>query len=146
MIDQGHLGFIISNIGNGDLRVPERRCFAMVDSDLRRLFTGAVIFLSVRCSISALSLPRNIQRTRAVQAQVLPVASRCRQSPLLAQLLHQETRESTRTLVRPSLHRALHRHIGHHGLGLGFASTPRDRVRDRVQVGGFHKKSWRSSL
>jgi hypothetical protein len=55
-----HLGFIISSIGKGDLRVPERRCFALcrqtrallfettknrrlVDSDLLRSFSGAVI-------------------------------------------------------------------------------------------------------
>ena len=72
------LGFIISSIGKGDLRVPERR-FA-------------------------------IHR---------------RQSALLTQLLHQEPRESSRTLARPSLHRALHRRIGHHGLGLGVAVSPR---------------------
>ena len=55
-----HLGFIISSIGKGTLRVPERRCFALrrqarallfeavknrrlVDSDLLRRFTGAAI-------------------------------------------------------------------------------------------------------
>ena len=55
-----HLGFIISSIGKGALRVPERRCFALwrqvrallfeaaknrclVDSDLLCRFTGAVI-------------------------------------------------------------------------------------------------------
>ena len=56
-----HLGFIISSIGKGALRVPERRCLALrrearallfevvknrrlVDSDLLRSFAGAVIF------------------------------------------------------------------------------------------------------
>ncbi len=55
-----HLGFIISSIGKGTLRVPERRCFALrrqarallfqvvknrrlVDSDLLRRFAGAAI-------------------------------------------------------------------------------------------------------
>ncbi len=55
-----HFGFIISTLGKGVLRVPERRCFALrrdacallfesvknrrlVDSDLLRRFTGAVI-------------------------------------------------------------------------------------------------------
>ena len=55
-----HLGFIISSIGKGDLRVPERRCFALwrqarallfeavknrrlVDSDLLCRFAGAAI-------------------------------------------------------------------------------------------------------
>jgi hypothetical protein len=55
-----HLGFIISTIGKGALRVPERRCFALrrqtrallfqttknrrlVDSDLLRRFSRAVI-------------------------------------------------------------------------------------------------------
>ncbi len=55
-----HLGFIISSIGKGTLRVPERRCFALrrqaramlfetaknrrlVDSDLLRRFSGAAI-------------------------------------------------------------------------------------------------------
>jgi hypothetical protein len=55
-----HLGFSISTIGTGALRVPERRCFALrrqtrallfetsnnrrlVDSDLLRCFAGAVI-------------------------------------------------------------------------------------------------------
>ena len=55
-----HLGFIISTIGKGPLRVPERRCFALrrqtrellfeeaknrhlVDSDLLCRFTGAFI-------------------------------------------------------------------------------------------------------
>jgi hypothetical protein len=55
-----HLSFIISSIGKGALRVPERRCFALrrqacallfeavknrrlVDSDLLRCFSGAVI-------------------------------------------------------------------------------------------------------
>jgi hypothetical protein len=55
-----HLGFIISSIGKGALRVPERRCFALrrhvrallfqaaknrrlVDSDLLRRFAGAAI-------------------------------------------------------------------------------------------------------
>ena len=55
-----HLGFIVSSIVKGDLRVPERRCFALrrqarallfeaaknrrlVDSDLLRHFAGAAI-------------------------------------------------------------------------------------------------------
>jgi hypothetical protein len=55
-----HLGFIISSIGKGALRVPERRCFALhrqartllfeaaknrllVDSDLLRCFSGSAI-------------------------------------------------------------------------------------------------------
>ena len=55
-----HLGFIISSIGKGDLRVPERRCFVLwrqarvvlfestknrhlVDSDLLSRFTGPTI-------------------------------------------------------------------------------------------------------
>ena len=82
--------------------------------------------MSVHCSISVLSPPRDIQHTRSVQDQVLPVANLRRQSALLTQLLHQESRESSRTLTRPSLHRVLHRHIGHHGLGLGVAAAPRD--------------------
>ena len=56
-----HLDCIISSIGKGVLRVPERICFA----------------LRLNCSISALSPPRDIQHVRAVQAQVLPVTSRC---------------------------------------------------------------------
>ncbi len=65
---------------------------------------GCSHFMSVSCSISALSPPRDIQLARAVQTQVLPVTSLCRQSALLTQLLHQESRESSRPLVRPSLH------------------------------------------
>ena len=65
-----HLGFIISTLGKGALRVPERRCFALrrqarallfetvknrrlVDSDLLRRFMGAVILC-----LSAVSLTR----------------------------------------------------------------------------------------
>ena len=86
---------------------------------------GCIHFVSVRCSFNTCSPPRNIQRTRAVQVQVLPVTSSCRHPALLAQLLHQETRKPTRTLDRPGLHCALHRHIGHHGLGIGVPVVPR---------------------
>ena len=85
---------------------------------------GCRHFVSVSCAFGALSPPRDIQH-KAVQDQVIPVASNCRQPALLAQLLHQEPRESSRTLTRPSLHRALHRRIGHHGLGLGVPTSPR---------------------
>jgi hypothetical protein len=73
----------------------------------------------------SIALSRYIQRARAVQVQVLPVTSNCRQPVLLEQLLHQEPRESSSTLVRPSLHRALPRLIGQLGLGLGVATAPR---------------------
>ncbi len=56
---------------------------------------GCRHFVSARCSFSPLSHPRDIQNTRAVQAQVLPVASSCRQPALLTHLLHHELRESS---------------------------------------------------
>ena len=147
-----HLGFSISSIGKGALRVPERRCFALrrqarallfeaannrrlVDSDLLRRFSGAAISCLPAVPLAPFSSPRSLQRARAVQAKVFPLSSSCRQPALLAQLFRQEPREPARALARSTIYCPLHRRIGNHRLGFGVGTAPRGNEIERWMVG-----------
>ena len=76
-------------------------------------------------SSGSFSPPRDHKRARAVQADILPVTGRCRETAFLAQPLAQEPRESSTTLTRPTIHCDLLRRIGHHRLGLGIGVSTR---------------------
>jgi hypothetical protein len=119
-----HLVFIISSIGKGALRVPERRCFALCRQKRALLFETVIN-----------RHPRSLHHTRPVQAKIFPVSSSCRQPPLLAQLFHQEPREPARALARSTIYCPLHRHIGHHWLGLGVGASPRGNEIESWMVG-----------
>ena len=62
-------------------------------------------------SSGSFSPPRDHQRARAVQTEILPVTGRCREPAFLAQLLAQEPRESSRPhhpgMVEPVVNREL---------------------------------------
>jgi hypothetical protein len=109
-----HLGFIISSIGKGALRVPERRCVALCRPARALLFEAAKNrrlvdrppsaflrgshFVLASSSAGSLSSPRSLQRARAVQVKIFPLSSSCRQPPLLAQLFRQESPENLQEL------------------------------------------------
>ncbi len=96
-----HLDFIISSIGKGTLRVPERRCFALCRQKHELLFETAKHgnhLLLVNSFPGSFSSQRSLQHARAVQVKIIPVSNSRRQPPLLAQLFRQEPREPARTL------------------------------------------------
>ena len=153
-----HLGFIISTLGKGALRVPERRCFALCrqaraafrgsqESSPRRLrppssvHGGCHLMLAGSQETGSLSSHRSLQHARAVQDEIVPASSNRRQLALLAQLRAQERTEPPRAIARSTFYLTLHRRIGHHWLGLGVGHPTSQR--DRVQDGGRRKKCWK---
>ncbi len=151
-----HLVFVISTLGKGDFRVPERRCFSLcrqacalnfetvknrpfVDSDLIRRFTGATISYLSTVSLTSLR-QRSLQIARTVQAEIVPVSISRQQPALLAQLRVQEPREPARAMTRSTIYCDLHRLIGHHRLGRTRCCIRPTRQRDRVRDGGRRKK------
>ncbi len=111
-----HLGFIISSIGKGALRVPERRCVALrrparallfeaaknrrlVDSDLLRRFSGAAISCWPAVPLARFHLREVFNAQEQYKPRsFFPLSSSCRQPALLAQLFRQESPENLQEL------------------------------------------------
>ncbi len=153
-----HLGFIISSIGKGVLRVLERRCFALrcqarallfeavknrrlVDSELLCCFTGATI----SCLPDVPSPHFHLREIFNVQEQYKP-KSFLSQEPVDILLFWRnfsiKSPENLQELCPDPTSTAFYTDNRTPRAGARCCSRP-TRPPDRVKVGGLHKKSWR---
>ena len=152
-----HLGFIISSIDKGALRVPERRCFArcqarallfeavknrrLVDSDRLCRFTGA--------SISCLS---DVPLARFHLCEIFNAQEQYKSKSFLSQTTVDilffwinfsiKSPENLQELCPDPASTVHYTDASATRSGARCCSLPTS-PRDQVQVGGLHKKSWR---